>query len=112
MHEGGESYKSMDETRIRPLLKEFQEKYSSRKILVLSHQGTARLIIGDMLGLSPEQKMQVDMPNDCIYYIEYRPHKTEVKYFLCESKKEGNGHLRRPTANSPALGEDKANPRI
>ena len=92
-HEGGESYKGVDENRVKPLLREFREKYSSRKILVITHQGVARLLIGNVLGLKPAEKMKVDMPNDCIYYIQYRPHKTVLNYFLAETGVEGEGYL-------------------
>ncbi len=92
-HEGGESYRDMDEKRVRPLLKEFSEKYSSRKILIVTHMGFGRLLIGNLLGLGPNEKMNVEFPNDCIYFINYLPHKTEVKYFLAESGKAGEGCL-------------------
>ena len=93
VHEGGESYAQVDEKRVKPLLAAFREKYSSRKILVITHQGTARLIIGNMLGLGPLEKMDLDCPNDCIYYIEYLPHKTTVKYSLVQSGKSTEGYL-------------------
>ena len=93
LHEGGESYKGVDEKRVKPLLKEFREKYSSRTILVVTHQGIGRLIIGNLLGLAPGQKMKIDFPNECIYFIEYRPHKTEIMYCLAEEGIEGKGWL-------------------
>ncbi len=93
-HEGGESYKSVDEGRVASLMNEFREKYSSRNILVMLHQGTAKLLIGSMLGLVPEEKMGISMPNDCIYFVEYRPHKTEVSCELLESGKKGGGILK------------------
>src|SRR3989344_3023119 len=93
LHEGGESYKGVDEKRVQPLLKEFREKYSSRTILVVTHQGIGRLIIGNLLGLAPGQKMKIDFPNECIYFIDYRPHKTEIMYCLAEEGIEGKGWL-------------------
>ncbi len=93
-HEGGESYKSVDCGRVAALLDEFREKYSSRKVLVLTHQGTAKLLIGSLLGLPPGEKMQIMMPNDCIYFVDYLPHKTVVKYELLEGAKCGTGWLR------------------
>lgn len=93
MHEGGESYKSADKNRIKPMLNEFREKYSSRKLLVVTHGGICRLLLGNLLGLSEKEKMRIDLPNDCIYYIDYLPHKTVVRYYLCESGLSGEGHL-------------------
>ena len=52
------------------------------------------LLRGDcVLGLGPDEKMSIMMPNDCIYFVEYRPHKTEVRYELLESGKIGKGVL-------------------
>lgn len=95
VHEGGESYKQADENRVKPLLKEFREKYSSRKILVVTHGGICRLLLGDLLGLSGKEKMGIELPNDCIYYVEYRPHKTTVRYYLAESGEKGEGYLKK-----------------
>lgn len=93
-HEGGESYKSVDEKRVKPMLQELKEKYSSRAILLLCHQGIAKLIIGNLLGLTPAQEMHVAMPHDCIYFMEYRPHKTAIRHELLESNAKGEGYLR------------------
>ncbi|HIH09830.1 MAG TPA: histidine phosphatase family protein [Candidatus Diapherotrites archaeon] len=95
LHEAGESYREVDEKRVKPLLSEFREKYSSRSILVITHAGICRLLLGSMLGLHPQEKMEIEFPNDCIYYIDYLPHKTFVKYYLAESKKDGTGYLHR-----------------
>ena len=93
VHEGGESYKQVYEKRVKPLLKEFREKYSSRKILVLTHGGVCRVLLGDLLGLAPKEKMDIELPNDCIYYVDYLPHKTKVQFLLVESGIKGEGHL-------------------
>ena len=93
VHELGESYKNADEHRVKPLLKEFSEKYSSRNILVITHGGICRLMLGDLLGLAPVEKMSIELPNDCIYFVEYRPHKTAVQFYLAESGIHGEGHL-------------------
>lgn len=106
-HEGGESYKDADEKRVKPLLKEFREKYSSRKLLVVTHGGICRLMLGNMLGLRPGQKMQVEFPNDCIYYVEYLPHKTAVKYLLAESGISGEGYLTKEGAEKEVAGNRK-----
>ncbi len=96
VHEGGESYKQADDNRIRPLLREFSEKYSSRKIFVLTHGGICRLLLGNLLGLEGNEKMKIELPNECIYYVDYLPHKTEVKFYLVEGKKQGKGYLTKP----------------
>ena len=94
-HESGESYREVDENRVRPLLNEFREKYSSRKLLVITHQGTARLVIGNLLGLSPEEKMLVDFPNNCVYRVSYLPHKTEITYSLVGLGESDKGYIKR-----------------
>ncbi len=93
VHEGGESYEEADLKRVKPLLAEFREKYSSRKILVITHAGIARLIVGNLLGLHAAEKMRVEFPNDCIYTIDYLPHKTTIRHFLAETGKTGEGYL-------------------
>ena len=62
----------------------------------MTHQGTAKMMLGSMLGLTPEEKMGINMPNDCIYFVEYRPHKTGVSYELLESGNKGGGVLKNP----------------
>jgi len=94
-HKNGESYKEVDENRVQPLLKEFREKYSSRTILLITHQGTGRLILGSLLGYSPEEKMKINFPNDCIYFVDYLPHKTIVKHYRAETNEWGEGCLQR-----------------
>lgn len=96
-HYDGESYQSVDKTRIADFLKEIKEKYSSRTILIVTHMGIARLIIGSLLGLSGKEKMEINMPNDCIYFIDYLPHKTVIKYYLTETQEEGQNYLKKPT---------------
>ena len=97
VHEGGESYKQVDELRVRPLLNEFREKYSSRKILVVTHGGTCRLLLGNMLGLATKEKMNIELPNDCIYFVDYLPHKTKVHFYLAQTGINGEGHLTKET---------------
>lgn len=107
VHEGGESYKQADENRVRPLLKEFREKYSSRTILVVTHGGICRLLLGNLLGLAPNEKMSIELPNDCIYYVDYLPHKTKAAYFLAESGISGEGYLTKETHDKMLFGAKK-----
>ena len=93
-HKGGESYKEVDQNRVAPFLQELREKYSARTILGVTHAGVGRLIVGSMLGLGPEEKMHIEFPNECIYFIEYRPHKTVVEYELVESGMKGKGYIK------------------
>ena len=94
-HKGGESYKSADETRVQPLLEELKEKYSSRAVLVITHQGIGILILGNLLGLPKEKVNDISIPNDTVYYIDYLPHKTEVKYVKSSTMETGFGCLMR-----------------
>lgn len=95
-HKGGESYKEVDEKRVAKFLQELREKYSARTVLIVTHAGTGRLVIGSMLGLTPDEKMHFEFPNECVYFVEYRPHKTVVGYELVESNKKGQGFLSIP----------------
>jgi len=94
-HYDGESYESVGGTRITDFLKEIKEKYSSGTILIVTHMGIARLIIGSLLGLSGDEKMEINMPNGCIYFIDYLPHKTNVEYYLTETKETGENYLKK-----------------
>lgn len=94
-HYDGESYESVDKTRIASFLKEIKEKYSSRTILIVTHMGIARLIIGSLLGLNGKEKMEINMPNSCIYFIDYLPHKTKIEYYLTETNETGEGYLKK-----------------
>jgi len=94
-HKDGESYKGVDENRVQPLLKEFREKYSSRTILIVTHQGTGKLIIGNLFGLNGDEKMNIMIPNDCVYTIDYLPHKTVSNYIRIETGEEGEGWIKR-----------------
>ena len=89
----GESNKEIDEKHIAPLIEEFGEKYYSRKILVVTHGAAGRLFLGNLLGLEPDEKVKIDIPNDCIYYVNFRPNKTEIRYKRLESGEEKNGWL-------------------
>ncbi len=93
--EGGESYKEIDEKRVKPLLDEFKEKYYSRTILIVTHQGTGRLFLGNTFGALPNEKMEIDLPNEVIYFIEFRPHKTEISYYNTKTKEMKKGLLKR-----------------
>jgi len=94
-HKNGETFREADEKRVKPFLEELKEKYYSRNILVVTHQRIGSLIIGSLLGLPGKEKVEIEIPNDCIYFIDYLPHKTIVKYFLIDSKKQGEGYLKR-----------------
>ncbi len=94
LHEGGESYKQIDETRVANFIRDLKEKYSSRNILIVTHAGVGRLIVGSLIGLSGREKMHIEIPNECIYFIEYKPHKTKISYLCVESKKSGEGYIK------------------
>ncbi|MCR4369241.1 MAG: histidine phosphatase family protein [archaeon] len=95
-HANGESFAHADEARVKPMLAEFREKYSSRCILVVTHQGIGRLIIGSLLGIPPIEKMKVTLPNDCVYFIDYGPHTTKIRYARVDSGITGDGFYTRP----------------
>ena len=37
--------------------------------------------------------MGIDFPNGCIYFAEYRPHKTSIQYEIIETSEIGKGYL-------------------
>jgi probable phosphoglycerate mutase len=66
-HPGGESYQEQHEKRVKPFLKMLlATKYVS--VLIVSHLGTNRLILAELLSMSGEQAMHIKQPHECIYY--------------------------------------------
>ncbi|MEM4256783.1 MAG: histidine phosphatase family protein [Candidatus Diapherotrites archaeon] len=94
LHKNGESYEEVDKNRVAKFIQELKEKYSARNILIITHAGLGRLLIGSLLGLSGQEKMRIEFPNECIYFIDYKPHKTKISYLCVESKLSGEGFLK------------------
>lgn len=93
---GGESYREMNEKRIKPFIKKTIEPNigSKKTIVVVSHSGPGKLIIGDLLGLGESETISIVHPNDCIYFIELaKGRKPVVSYLRASSGKRGEGYL-------------------
>ena len=66
---GGESH-AMLRDRVKKFLKEIQKKHAKGTIAIAAHNGTNRMIIGELLGMKPEEFMQIESPNNSIWEID------------------------------------------
>ncbi|MBI2597944.1 MAG: histidine phosphatase family protein, partial [Candidatus Diapherotrites archaeon] len=67
---GGESFAEMDKNRIKPFVNEIKKKHKNHTIAIIAHSGTNRLIMGSILGLKIEEKVNIWQPNECIYAVQ------------------------------------------
>jgi alpha-ribazole phosphatase len=91
LHPQGESYREMDEKRIRPFLKRICEKHKNDTLLIVAHEGVNRIILSNLLKLDPKTSI-VRHPNDCIYIIEGNKKFSSRFVFPIQSMK-GEGYL-------------------
>jgi 2,3-bisphosphoglycerate-dependent phosphoglycerate mutase len=67
--DGGESLNQFYE-RVRPTISSIREQHTTGTILIVGHQGTNRMILRALLGLTREQAQAVNQANDEVYLIE------------------------------------------
>ncbi len=65
----GESYAEAQD-RLKPFVEELKQKHFSQNVLVVSHAGINRLLLGLFSNLSPTEVLSIDQPNDCVYIID------------------------------------------
>jgi len=91
----GESYKHMDKERIKPFLEKIMEIHANDTVLVVSHSGPCRLILGRILKLPAKEMMKLSQPNECIYFIETsREKKPDLNYYCVDSCKKGKTYFK------------------
>jgi len=88
----GESY-SDSEQRLKPFVEELRQKHASQTVLIISHGGINRVIIGQLLNMKPEEMMNIDQPHECIYFVENAESNPQVSYI--NSAEKGVGFLKR-----------------
>ena len=66
----------MPET-LHPILQALKEILGSGygTVAVVGHRDANAILIGEILGLTLEESLNIDQPNNCIYFID-----TETKY--------------------------------
>lgn len=86
----GESFAEMDKNRIKPFVQEIKKKHDGETICIVAHSGTNRLVMGSLLGLFVEAKVNIWQPNECYYEVD-----TEKKtvYRQCIDQKPVKGWL-------------------
>ena len=109
----GESYLDAQE-RLKPFVEELRQKHFSHNVLIVSHAGISRILIGLFLNLSPEEIMSIDQPHETVYVIENADSNPIVKRLTPEGPQSDlltREHLQKPSfaeeeSESVALEDD------
>lgn len=88
----GESYADAG-ARVRPFVEELKQKHASQTVLVVTHGGINRIIIGQLLKLPNEEMMNIDQPHECIYFVDSAESNPAASY--SNGMQKGNGFLKR-----------------
>ncbi len=95
----GESYFDAEQ-RLRPFVEEIKQKHFSHNVLIVTHAGINRLLIGLFKELSPEDLMAIDQPHDVVYVLENADTNPVVKRISPDGTQEGllfREHLKKPS---------------
>jgi broad specificity phosphatase PhoE len=101
----GESYFDA-ETRLRPFLEELKQKHFSHTVLLVSHAGINRLLIGLLTNMSPEDLMSIDQPHDTVYVIDDADTHPVVR--RKSPAGTADGVLRREHLQKPSFAEEES----
>lgn len=82
---GGESYRQVEE-RVVPFLAELHARHPQKSVLIVGHRGVNRVILGTVLGLSPEEYVQFDQCHDTVYEIRFETHPQMITHRLAKDK--------------------------
>lgn len=88
----GESYADA-EVRVKALLEEIIKNDSAKTVLIVTHGGISRTILGQLLHLPSEAMMDIDQPHECIYFVENAESNPVVSFVNGQEK--GTGFLKR-----------------
>lgn len=88
----GESYSDSDQ-RVKPFVEELKQKHANQTVLLLTHGGINRIILGQLLKLSQEEVMAIDQPHACAYFVENAESNPQVSYL--NGAEKGTGLLKR-----------------
>lgn len=89
---GGENYKTMVGKRIKPFLEMVFEKHKDENVLVVSHRGPTRGIIGEISEIKGEELSNIAVDNDTVYFLEIKDGKLlSITHCKAGQKKIENG---------------------
>lgn len=88
----GESYADA-ELRVKPFVEEIKKNNAVQTVLVVTHGGIARTILGQLFNLPPEEMMNIDQPHECIYFVDNAEATPSVSFI--NGTERGNGFLKR-----------------
>ncbi len=66
---GGESHEMLFK-RVKKFIEKIKKKHNKETLIVVSHNGTQRALIGGLLGMKPEEFMKIESPNNSIWEID------------------------------------------
>ncbi|MDO8625739.1 MAG: histidine phosphatase family protein [Candidatus Diapherotrites archaeon] len=101
----GESYFDA-ETRLRPFVEELKQKHFSHTVLIVTHAGINRLLIGLLTAMSPQDLMAIDQPHDTVYEIENAD--TEPVVHHISPRGRVDGVLTREHTKKPSFADEEA----
>jgi broad specificity phosphatase PhoE len=85
--EGAENYSDVA-NRVRPFQERILQDHEGQEILIVAHRGVNRMLVGLLLDLSPDESLQIEQTNDCLYWI-CRNGDPKVTHFLDGQAREG-----------------------
>jgi len=101
----GESYIDAEQ-RLRPFIEELKQKHFSHTVLLVSHAGINRIIIGVLSGLTPDETMAIDQPHDVVYVIDNADTAPEISRMNQTGIEKGI--LRREHLKKPSFEEEES----
>lgn len=88
----GESYADAEQ-RVKPFIEEIKQKNADQTVLVVTHGGISRIVLGQLLKLPAEEMMAIDQPHECIYFVENAESNPTASFI--NGTEKGNGFLKR-----------------
>ena len=95
----GESYFDAEQ-KLRAFVEELKQKHFSHNVLIVSHAGINRILIGLVARLSPDDIMAIDQSHETVYVIENADTSPQIKRITPEGTSDGlltREHLKKPT---------------
>ena len=90
---GGETISEVAQ-RVREVLAELLQTHIGRKVVIVAHNTPNRILLGDALGLSPDQAFSFRQDFGCANVIEYGESKARVALLNGDPEAYGPGTIR------------------
>ncbi len=87
---GAENYADVS-NRVKPFEERVLKDHEGQEILIVAHRGVNRMLVGLLLEMTPEEAVNIEQANDCLYLIQ-RDGKPRVSYYP-QRRSEGRSAL-------------------